>query len=229
MVKSMNCISVAIDGPAGAGKSSVAKSVAAEMGYVYIDTGAMYRTVGLYALQNNIDPKNEDKLSECVDSLDIQIKYANGEQRIYLNGKDVSDDIRTSEVSRAASDVATIGVVRKKLVAMQQDMATKDNVIMDGRDICTTVLPNAQIKIFLTASVEARAHRRYAELIEKGAECEYQQIKEEIIARDKNDSGRKISPLRQAEDAVLLDTSDMTFEEVKNTLKKMIMEYKDVL
>lgn len=225
----MNCISVAIDGPAGAGKSSVAKSVAAEMGYVYIDTGAMYRTVGLYALQNNIDPKNEDKLSECVDSLDIQIKYANGEQRIYLNGKDVSDDIRTSEVSRAASDVATIGVVRKKLVAMQQDMATKDNVIMDGRDICTTVLPNAQIKIFLTASVEARAHRRYAELIEKGAECEYQQIKEEIIARDKNDSGRKISPLRQAEDAVLLDTSDMTFEEVKNTLKKMIMEYKDVL
>ena len=225
----MNCISVAIDGPAGAGKSSVAKSVAAETGYVYIDTGAMYRTVGLYALQNNIDPKNEDKLSECVDSLDIQIKYANGEQRIYLNGKDVSDDIRTSEVSRAASDVATIGVVRKKLVAMQQDMATKDNVIMDGRDICTTVLPNAQIKIFLTASVEARAHRRYAELIEKGAECEYQQIKEEIIARDKNDSGRKISPLRQAEDAVLLDTSDMTFEEVKNTLKKMIMEYKDVL
>lgn len=225
----MEYLSVAIDGPAGAGKSSVAKAVAAQLGFVYIDTGAMYRSVALYAIENNFAPKNEDKLREVIDDLDIKIKHIDKEQHIFLNDKDVSSQIRTPEVSRAASDVATVGIVREKLVCMQRELAKVENVIMDGRDICTTVLPNAQIKIFLTASVDARAQRRYAEMLQKGTVCEYEQIKKEIIARDKNDSERKISPLKQAEDAIFLDTSDMTFDEVKDTIINMIKEYNDVL
>lgn len=225
----MEYLSVAIDGPAGAGKSSVAKAVAAQLGFVYIDTGAMYRSVALYAIENNFAPKDEDKLKEVIDNLDIKIKHINKEQHIFLNDKDVSSQIRTPEVSRAASDVATVGIVREKLVQIQRELAKVENVIMDGRDICTTVLPNAQIKIFLTASVDARAQRRYDEMLQKGAECQYEQIKKEIVARDKNDSERKISPLKQAEDAVFLDTSDMTFDEVKDTIINMIKEYNDVL
>ena len=225
----MNYLSVAIDGPAGAGKSSVAKAVAAELGYIYIDTGAMYRSVALYAIEHDICPADEAELQNNINNIDIAIKYIDGEQHIYLNGKDVSGMIRTPEVSRAASDVATIGIVRNKLVSMQREMAKTANVIMDGRDICTTVLPDAQIKVFLTASVDARVKRRFLELTEKGVSCDFGHIKNDIIARDKNDSERKISPLKQAEDAILLDTSDMTFDEVKNTLKKMITEYKNVL
>ena len=225
----MEYLSVAIDGPAGAGKSSVAKAVAAQLGFVYIDTGAMYRSVALYAIENNFDPKDENKLKEVINDLDIKIKHINKEQHIFLNDKDVSSQIRTPEVSRAASDVATVGIVREKLVQMQRELAKVENVIMDGRDICTIVLPNAQIKIFLTASVDARAKRRYDEMLQKGTLCEYEQIKKEIIARDKNDSERKISPLKQAEDAVFLDTSNMTFDEVKDTIINMIKEYSDVL
>lgn len=225
----MEYLSVAIDGPAGAGKSSVAKAVAAQLGFVYIDTGAMYRSVALYAIENNFAPKDEDKLKEVIDNLDIKIKHIDKEQHIFLNDKDVSSQIRTPEVSRAASDVATVGIVREKLVCMQRELAKVENVIMDGRDICTTVLPNAQIKIFLTASVDARAQRRYDEMLQKGTVCKYEQIKKEIIARDKNDSERKISPLKQAEDAIFLDTSDMTFDEVKDTIINMIKEYNDVL
>lgn len=225
----MGYISVAIDGPAGAGKSSVAKAVASELSYIYIDTGAMYRAVALYLIENGIDTKDERKLEKIIDDINIQIKYVNGEQHIYLDNKDVSSKIRTPEVSRGASDVATIKIVREKLVKMQRELAELSNIIMDGRDIGTVVLPKASIKIFLTASVDARALRRFKELKEKGISCEYEKIKAEIIARDKNDSEREISPLKQADESILLDSSDMSFEEVKNTIKLMIKEHGDVL
>lgn len=225
----MEYISVAIDGPAGAGKSSVAKKVAKDLGFIYVDTGAMYRSVALYAIRNNIKPSDEASVKERIDDIDITIKYIDGVQHIYLNGVDVSDDIRTPEVSMGASDVAKIGVVREKLVSLQRNMAKVANIIMDGRDICTTVLPDAQVKLFLTASVDARAKRRYDEMTQKGMLCEYEEIKKDIISRDKNDSERKISPLKKADDAKLLDTSDMSFDEVVDTVKNEIKEHGYVL
>lgn len=225
----MEYISVAIDGPAGAGKSSVAKKVAKDLGFIYVDTGAMYRSVALYAIRNNINPSDEASVKERIDDIDITIKYIDGVQHIYLNGVDVSDDIRTPEVSMGASDVAKIGVVREKLVSLQRNMAKVANIIMDGRDICTTVLPDAQVKLFLTASVDARAKRRYDEMTQKGMLCEYEEIKKDIISRDKNDSERKISPLKKADDAKLLDTSDMSFDEVVDTVKNEIKEHGYVL
>jgi len=225
----MEYISVAIDGPAGAGKSSVAKKVAKDLDFIYVDTGAMYRSVALYAIRNNISPSDEVAIKEKIDDIDITIKYIDGVQHIYLNGVDVSEDIRTPQVSMGASDVAKIGIVREKLVSIQRNMAKVANIIMDGRDICTTVLPDAQIKLFLTASVDARAKRRYDEMVQKGMECEYEEIKKDIIARDKNDSERKISPLKKADDAKLLDTSDMSFDEVVDTVKNEIKEHGYVL
>lgn len=225
----MEYISVAIDGPAGAGKSSVAKKVAKDLGFIYVDTGAMYRSVALYAIRNNINPSDEASVKERIDDIDITIKYIDGVQHIYLNGVDVSDDIRTPEVSMGASDVAKIGVVREKLVSLQRNMAKVANIIMDGRDICTTVLPDAQVKLFLTASVDARAKRRYDEMTQKGMLCEYEEIKKDIISRDKNDSERKISPLKKADDAKLLDTSDMSFDEVVDMVKNEIKEHGYVL
>lgn len=221
----MKYISVAIDGPAGAGKSTVSKAVAKDLGFVYIDTGAMYRAVALFALNCGIDVKKEpQKLIERLGDIKIEIKYSDEGQIIFLNGEDVSKRIRDEEVSVCASNVAVIGEVRKKLVGLQQDLAKSENVIMDGRDICTYVLPNAEVKIFLTASVEARAGRRYKELLEKGVECDFDKIKADIIYRDKNDSTRKESPLIKAPDAVLVDTSDCTFEESVQRIKSLVEE-----
>lgn len=219
----MNYISVAIDGPAGAGKSTISKTVAAQLGFVYIDTGAMYRSVALYAISNGIDTKNEiDKLVERLNDIKIEIKSTDEGQRVLLNGKDVSEDIRREDVSTGASNVAVIPEVRKKLVHMQQDMAKKDNVIMDGRDICTHVLPDAQVKIFLTASTDARAARRYNQLLEKGVECDLETIKNDMEYRDRNDSSRAVSPLRKADDAILVDTTELDFEQSVEKIKELV-------
>lgn len=219
----MNYISVAVDGPAGAGKSSVSKTVARDLGYTYIDTGAMYRAAALFAIENGIDIKTErETLINRLDEIDIELKNSDAGQLVFLNGRDVSARIRQEDVSVGASDIAVIGEVRARLVKMQQDMAKKANVIMDGRDICSTVLPDAQVKIFLTASVEARAKRRYDELLAKGAECDFEKIKTDIEYRDKNDSEREVSPLKQTEDATLLDTTNLTFEEVVEKIKELI-------
>ncbi len=216
-------ISVAIDGPAGAGKSSVAKKVAKDMGYVYIDTGAMYRTVAVWAIEKNIDYTNDkNALISKLDEIKIDIVYEDDMQKMFLNGRDVSARIRENDASMGASDVATIPEVRVHLVSMQQKMATKGGVIMDGRDIGTHVLPNAELKIYLTASVEERARRRYTEYMEKGIDCNLESIKEDVIARDKNDMNRKASPLRQAEDAILVDTTDKNFDEAVATIKDLI-------
>ena len=217
----MNYTAVAVDGPAGAGKSTVSKAAAQDLGFVYIDTGAMYRSVALYAIRNGIDCKSE-KLIERLDDIKLAIKHFDGGQHIFLNGEDVSEKIRTDEVSLGASDVAVIPEVRKKLVEMQREMAKSNNVIMDGRDICSYVLPNAQVKIVLTASAEARAERRYKEMCEKGIGCDFETIKKDIEYRDKNDSERKTAPLRQAPDAVRVDTSDMTFEEAVEKIKELV-------
>ena len=219
----MKYISVAIDGPAGAGKSSVSKTVAKELGFVYIDTGAMYRCAALYAINNGIDIKTEkDRLIDRLDDIKIDMKRKDGVQRVYLNGEDVSEAIRAEKVSVGASDVAVIPEVREKLVALQREMAKNDNVIMDGRDICSTVLPNAQVKVFLTASVEERAKRRYKELTEKGIDCELEKIKADIEYRDKNDSSRAVSPLKRADDAVLVDTTDIDFNGAVEKIKELV-------
>ena len=219
----MNYISVAIDGPAGAGKSSVSKAAAKKLGYAYIDTGAVYRSVALYAIEKGIIDDSDKIISE-LDNIDIRIKYFDDAQHIFLNGRDVSEEIRENDVSSGASRVAVIPEVRKKLVALQQEMARNDNVIMDGRDICSYVLPNAQVKIFLTASVDSRAERRYKEMIEKGMECDIEQLRMDIEARDKNDSQRAASPLRQAPDAVLLDTTRLSFDESVSAVLKLVEE-----
>lgn len=219
----MNCISVAIDGPAGAGKSSISRTVAKQMGFIYIDTGAMYRSVALYAIDKGIDTRAEkNKVIECLDDIKIEIKYTDSGQRILLNGVDVSEEIRQEKVSAGASDVAVIPQVRERLVDMQRKMAKSANVIMDGRDICSYVLPNAQVKIFLTASSEARAMRRYQELLEKGIECDFETIKNDMEARDKNDSSRAVSPLKKADDAVLVDTTELDFEQSVEKIKELI-------
>lgn len=223
----MKYTAVAVDGPAGAGKSTVSKAAAKELGYVYIDTGAMYRSVALYAIRNGIDCKTEaDRLIKRLNDIQLEIKYFDGGQHIFLNSEDVSDKIRTEEVSVGASNVAVIPEVRKKLVELQRKMAENDNVIMDGRDICSYVLPDAQVKIFLTASVEARANRRFKELTEKGIQCDFEKIKSDIEYRDKNDSERETAPLRQAPDAVRIDTSCLSFEETVEKIKSVIAERK---
>ena len=221
----MKNISIGIDGPAGAGKSSVSKAVAGKLGFVYIDTGAMYRAAALFAMNNGIDIVNErERLISNLDKLNITIKYTAEGQRIFLDGKDVSETIRTPEVSVGSSNVAVIPEVREKLVAMQREMAKHDNVIMDGRDICTVVLPNADVKIFLTASVEERAKRRYKEMTEKGMSANFEEIKRDIEYRDKNDSERAASPLKIAEGAAVVDTTGLTFDEVVEKLTAMIKE-----
>lgn len=219
-------ISVAIDGPAGAGKSSIAKAVSKKLGFVYIDTGAMYRAVAVYAIENNIEIKEENFTEQILDKIDITIEYDEEGQRIFLCGKDVSKRIREADASVGASNVAVIPAVRLKLVAIQRELAKKTSVIMDGRDIGTYVLPDADVKIFLTASVEERARRRFLEMTEKGMEADFESVKRDIIYRDKNDSEREFAPLRQAEDAVLVDTSDMTIDEVIEKIYTMILEAK---
>lgn len=217
-------MNIAIDGPAGAGKSSIAKRVAKELAFVYVDTGAMYRTMALYFLENQIPVDDEDEVSAHCDEIDIKLEYIDNSQIVRLNGKDVSDDIRKEEVGNTASIVAKYTAVRNKLVALQRRMAETTDLIMDGRDIGTVVLPNAEAKIYLTASSAVRAKRRFLELQEKGISCDLDKIEEDIIARDKQDMNREISPLKQAEDAILVDSSDMTIDEVVETIKNIVKE-----
>ena len=201
---------IAVDGPAGAGKSTVSKIVASRLGYTYIDTGAMYRAVALKC-NEELKIKNEELIAGLVKDIDIRLDSTG---KIFLDGCEVTKEIRTPEISRGASDVAKFGVVRKKLTELQREMATKGKAIMDGRDIGTQVLPNADLKIFLTATVEERARRRFEELKAKGFTAHLDKIRDEIILRDKQDSEREIAPLAKAEDAILLDSTNLTIEEV---------------
>lgn len=220
-------IAVAIDGPAGAGKSTIARAVADELGFIYVDTGALYRTIGLSCVENNIDISDTDAVVSVLPQIDIRIVFLNGEQRVLLNDKDVSEKIRTEQISMAASTVSAIPKVREFLLDLQRSFAKTDNVIMDGRDIGTVVLPNAQVKIFLTASPEKRAERRMNQLAEKGIDAEYDDILSDIIKRDYNDSHRKTAPLKPAENSVIIDTTTLTLEQsikkIADTVKEKIL------
>lgn len=220
-------IRIAIDGPGGAGKSSVAKMVAKELGIIYVDTGALYRTIGLYMLGRNISPKDSAAVVAALPDFTLELKFLDGRQVILLNGEDVGDTIRTPEVSMAASAVSAIKEVREYLLNTQRDIAAKNSVIMDGRDIGTVILPNAEVKIFLTASPEARAKRRYEELKAKGQDVSYEQVFSEMAERDKNDSTRDIAPCVPAKDATLLDNSDLTLEGTKNAIIKLVKKKTD--
>lgn len=217
-------VSVAIDGPAGAGKSTLARRLAAELGYIYVDTGAMFRTIGLYALRAGKDPKDNEAVNALLPEISLKFAFIGGEQHIYLNGEDVSTAIRTEEVGMAASAVGANPEVRAFLLGMQRDMAKTQDVLMDGRDIGTVVLPNATVKIFLTASPEARATRRWKEYQQKGVEVSYEEVLADVRQRDYQDTHRAAAPLRQADDAQLLDTSEMNFEQSLEAMKKMIVE-----
>ena len=217
-------VSVAIDGPAGAGKSTLARRLAAELGYIYVDTGAMFRTIGLYALRAGKDPKDNEAVNALLPEISLKFAFIGGEQHIYLNGEDVSTAIRTEEVGMAASAVGANPEVRAFLLEMQRDMAKTQDVLMDGRDIGTVVLPDATVKIFLTASPEARATRRWKEYQQKGVEVSYEEVLADVWQRDYQDTHRAAAPLRQADDAQLLDTSEMNFEQSLEAMKKMIVE-----
>ena len=217
-------VSVAIDGPAGAGKSTLARRLAAELGYIYVDTGAMFRTIGLYALRAGKDPKDNEAVNALLPEISLKFAFIGGEQHIYLNGEDVSTAIRTEEVGMAASAVGANPEVRAFLLGMQRDMAKTQDVPMDGRDIGTVVLPDATVKIFLTASPEARATRRWKEYQQKGVEVSYEEVLADVRQRDYQDTHRAAAPLRQADDAQLLDTSEMNFEQSLEAMKKMIVE-----
>ena len=206
-------INVAIDGPGGAGKSTISKRAAKELGFLYVDTGALYRAVGLNAMRTGADLNDTESIEKSLDGISVDLKYENGEQAVLLNGENVSSLIRTPEASMAASAVSAVPKVRKFLFSLQQDIAAKNNCIMDGRDIGTVVLPNAQVKIFLTASPEERAMRRYKELVEKGENIEYENVLAELKQRDYNDSHRALAPLKPAEDSVLVDTTGLNLEE----------------
>lgn len=217
----MSTINIAIDGPAGAGKSTIAKMVSAEMGYIYVDTGALYRTIALYLTENNIP--NEDIEKSLADA-DVSLKFIGGAQRVYLGDRDVSGLIRTPEISMAASRTSAIPAVRAHLFELQQKIARENNVIMDGRDIGTVVLPNADVKIFLTATAEERANRRYKELSEKPDCPTYDEILKDIIQRDYQDMHRETAPLKQAEDAVLVDSTNLTLEQSVEKIAEIIRE-----
>lgn len=217
-------VSVAIDGPAGAGKSTLARRLAADFGYIYVDTGAMFRTIGLYALRAGKDPKDNKAVNALLPNITLEFAFIEGEQHIYLNGEDVSTAIRTEEVGMAASAVGANPAVRAFLLEMQRDMARTQNILMDGRDIGTVVLPNATVKIFLTASPEARATRRWKEYQQKGIDTPYEDVLADVKQRDYQDTHRAAAPLKQADDAVLLDTSELNFEQSFEAMKKMITE-----
>lgn len=217
-------INIAIDGPAGAGKSTIAKNLAQKLGYIYVDTGALYRAVGLNALRCGYDTKDESLVTGTLKNINVELKFVDEVQKIYLNGEDVSQDIRTPQASMAASNVSAIASVREYLFDLQQDIAIKNNCIMDGRDIGTVVLPNAQVKIFLTASVEERANRRYKELIEKNIDVDYNSVLEEMKQRDFQDSNRKIAPLKPADDAIIVDTTNKSLPQVISDIKNIVEE-----
>ena len=217
--------SIAIDGPAGAGKSTIAKALAKELGYYYVDTGAIYRTVAYFLDLLGVSPKDADGVERYIDELTIQIEYdEEGKQHMIMNGMDVTGEIRTQDISQKASLVSAHAVVREVLLDMQRDVAKAHNVIMDGRDIGTVVLPKADVKIFLTATPEVRAKRRTAELIEKGQKAEYEVVLKEIIQRDYQDTHREIAPLKMARDSIKLDTSELNIEGVLAEMKKIIAE-----
>ena len=213
--------SIAIDGPAGAGKSTIAKLIAKKKNYIYVDTGAMYRAMALYFIESGISAKEQDKISAECKNVDVTISYENGEQIVWLNGRNVNGLIRTEEAGKMASASSVNKDVREKLVDLQRKLAQRESVVMDGRDIGTCVLPNADTKIYLTASSRVRALRRFEELKAKGVDCDLDVIEKDIIERDNQDMNREISPLRQAEDAILLDSSDMTIEEVADAVIKL--------
>lgn len=217
-------INVAIDGPAGAGKSTISRQAAKALGFIYVDTGALYRAVGLNALRKGIDTDDAEAVAESVRDISVELKYENGEQAVFLNGENVSAFIRTPEASMAASKVSAVPKVREFLFGLQQEIAAKNDCVMDGRDIGTVVLPNAQVKIFLTASAEARAQRRYKELVEKGEQVDYENVLAEMKQRDYNDSHRAVAPLKAADDAVTVDTTSLNLEESIEKIKNVIKE-----
>jgi cytidylate kinase len=220
----MKKVSIAIDGPAGAGKSTIAKQLAKKLGCIYIDTGAMYRAVGLYCIKNHIDYNKEDEVKDIIASLKITIDSKDNMQIIYLNDEDISKEIRTNEVAAAASKVATYKDVREALVYQQRQMQRENSVVMDGRDIGTVVMPDASLKIFLTASVEERAKRRFDEYQSKGIEVSFEELTKEIVDRDYQDSSRKISPLKKAQDAIEVDTTKLTINEIVDKILSYISE-----
>ncbi len=220
---------IAIDGPAGAGKSTISKEIAKRLGFIYIDTGAMYRSVGLAALNAAIDTTNEDELSRIIEDIDISIKNIDNTQRFYLGVDDVTEKIREPEVSVAASNVAVVPAVRLKLVELQRRLAESSDVVMDGRDIGTYVLPNAELKIFLTASVDERAERRFEELKAKNVDTTFDAVKNDIIYRDKNDSEREFAPLKPAHDSVIIDSTDLSIEEVIDKILGLVKERRNVI
>lgn len=215
---------IAIDGPAGAGKSTIAKKVAKELDFIYVDTGAMYRSMALYLIRKGVKAEEKNKIIELLPEIHVTLAYVEGEQHVYLNKEDVSSLIRNEEVSQMTSSVSTIPEVREALLSLQRNLAKENNVLMDGRDIGTCVLPNAELKIYLTASTKVRAKRRYDEMIEKGMECNLKELEASIKERDYRDMNREIAPLKQAEDAVFLDTSDMNIEEVVNAIIRLVKE-----
>ena len=215
---------IAIDGPAGAGKSTIARLAADRLHFIYVDTGAMYRAIALCLLREGVDPENEEALNQALDKMQIDIAYEGDEQQILLNGENVNGLIRTEEVSHMASVSSARPQVRAKLLALQRDLAQKNDVIMDGRDIGTQILPDARLKIYLTASVKARARRRYLENQEKGIGGSLEEIEADIRERDERDMNREVSPLKQAEDAVLVDSSDMTIPEVTERIITLARE-----
>ena len=215
---------IAIDGPAGAGKSTIAKMAAKKLDFIYVDTGAMYRAMALYFLRREIDAKDEKKIAEACEHINVTIAYQEGEQQVLLNGENVNAFIRTEEVSMMTSNTSKYPAVREKLLYLQRELAAANNVIMDGRDIGTCVLPDAELKIYLTASASERAKRRYLEQKERGVESDLAQIERDIIARDEQDMNREIAPLKQAEDAIYLDTSDMTIEELVTKIVSLVQK-----
>lgn len=220
---------IAIDGPAGAGKSTIAKKAARELGYIYVDTGAMFRAMALYCIRNGISKENEEAVSAACEQVEVSISYQSGEQQVLLNGENVNQLIRTEEVGNTASVISAYKKVRSKLLELQRQLAQVQNVIMDGRDIGTCVLPEAQVKIYLTASVETRGKRRFIELQEKGEECTLEEICADIRERDHRDMNREIAPLKQAQDAVLVDSSNMTIEEVVKAILELTKQVQKVI
>ncbi len=219
-----NVINVAVDGPAGAGKSTISRIAAKEVGFIYVDTGALYRTVGVNALRKGINTRDKAAVAATLGDISVDLVFEDGEQKVLLNGENVSEEIRTPPASMAASDVSAVPEVRAFLFDLQRDIAKRNNCIMDGRDIGTVVLPDAKVKIFLTASPESRAMRRYKELIEKGTQVEYKDVLEDLIERDYNDSHREIAPLRPAEDGIIVDTTNLNLEESINEIVRIIKE-----
>lgn len=217
-------INVAIDGPAGAGKSTVARAAAKELGFIYVDTGALYRAVGVHCLRNNIVTTDAESVGAILDDITVELKFIDGVQHVFLNGDDVSTEIRLPEASMAASNVSAIPSVRAFLFDLQRDIAAKNNCLMDGRDIGTVVLPNAQVKIFLTADPEERAMRRFKELQEKGSTVTYKEVLDDLLVRDYNDSHREIAPLKPAEDSVVINTTGYTLEESINKIIETVKE-----